>query len=80
MTVQPSPLAFAAGLTRGAPFPSRRDEGWRWSDLQRVMKSLPPESPPMALAPGQGPFHGLAAERGLFVNGRGPGTLTLSAT
>jgi Fe-S cluster assembly protein SufD len=77
VTAHPSPLEFAAGLTRGAPFPSRRVEGWRWSDLQRVLKALPPESPPVGLAPGQGPFHGLAEDELLFVNGRGPDTLVL---
>ena len=71
MTAQPSPLAFAAALTRGASFPSRRDEGWRWSDLQRVLKALPPQSPPVGLAPGQGPFHGFAADEAVFINGRG---------
>jgi len=69
MTAQPSPLEFAAALSRG-DFPSRRNEGWRWSDLQRVLKALPPESPEAGVAPGQGPFHGLAREL-LFINGRG---------
>ena len=73
MSVHPSPLEFAAGLTRGAPFPTRRLEGWRWSDLQRVLKTLPPESPPVGLAPGQGPFHGLAEDQLILVNGRGAG-------
>jgi Fe-S cluster assembly protein SufD len=77
VSLHPSPLEFAAGLTRGAPFPTRRLEGWRWSDLQRVLKTLPPESPPVGLAPGQGPFHGLAEDELLFVNGRGPDTLVL---
>ena len=72
MTVQPSPLEFAAGLTRGEPFPSRRVEGWRWSDLQRVLRALPPESPPAAIAAGAGPFHGLAEDEIAFWNGRGP--------
>jgi Fe-S cluster assembly protein SufD len=77
VTVQPSPLEFAAGLSRG-DFPSRRVEGWRWSDLQRVLKALPPESPPAGLAPGQGPFHGLTERELIFINGRGPqGTVRL---
>jgi Fe-S cluster assembly protein SufD len=46
-------------------------EGWKWTDLQRVLRTLPPESPPVGITPGQGPFHGLAQER-VFVNGRGP--------
>ena len=65
-------LQFAAGLTQGAPFPSRRVEGWRWSDLQRVLRALPPESPPAMIAPGQGPFHGLATAELVVANGRGP--------
>jgi Fe-S cluster assembly protein SufD len=51
--------------------PSRRDEGWRWSDVQRVLRELPPQSPPAAVAAGAGPFHGLAAQEFAFFNGRG---------
>jgi len=72
MSLRPSPLEFAAGLTRGGPLPSRRDEAWKWSDLQRALRASPPESPPGAIAFGAGPFEGLAGEEMVFLNGRGP--------
>jgi Fe-S cluster assembly protein SufD len=53
----------------GTPLPNRRDEGFRWSDMARVLKGVPPASPP-ALAPGwPGPFEGLADREFVFVNG-----------
>ena len=70
MTAHPSPLQFAAGLTRGEPLPSRRHENWRYSDLARVLRDRPPESPPVGLG-GEGPFAGLADRREAIVNGRG---------
>ena len=72
MSAHPSPLQFAAGLSRGAPFPTRRDEAWKFSDVQRVLKALPPESPEAAIAVLPGPFDGLAERELVFVNGRGP--------
>lgn len=76
MSAHPNPLQFAAGLTRGAPLPSRRVEAWKYSDLQRVLRETPPASPP-AEPSGQGPFAGLAALTLTFVNGRGPESATL---
>ncbi|MBW3560361.1 MAG: hypothetical protein KY449_11465, partial [Proteobacteria bacterium] len=73
MSVHPNPLQFAAGLTRGAPLPSRRHEAWKYSDLLRVLRELPPGSP-AAEPSGQGPFAGLAGRELVFVNGRGPET------
>ena len=73
MSAQPRPLEFAAALTQGAPLPSRRLEGWKWTDLQRALRTLPPESPPPAVSVGVGPFHGLGAAERVFVNGRGDG-------
>lgn len=69
MTAHPNPLQFAAGLTRGEPLPSRRHESWKYSDLARVLRELPPESP-AAEPSGQGSFVGLAAPELVFVNGR----------
>jgi len=69
MTARPNPLQFAAGLTRGAPLPSRRVEGWKYSDLARVLRDLPPESP-AAQPAGRGPFAGLADRELVFANGR----------
>jgi Fe-S cluster assembly protein SufD len=45
-------------------------EGWKWTDLQRALRTLPPESPPAAVTVGQGPWHGLAEEELVFLNGR----------
>ena len=73
MTAHPDPLAFAAALTQGAPLPSRRVEGWKWTDLQRALRTLPPETPPGGLSAGAGPFHTSGAPEVLFLNGRGPG-------
>lgn len=70
VTAHPSPLQFAAGLTRGEPLPSRRHENWRWSDLARVLRERPPESPHAALS-GEGPFAGLAGRGATVVNGVG---------
>ncbi len=76
MSLHPNPLQFAAGLTRGAPLPSRRHEAWKYSDLLRVLRELPPGSP-AAEPSGQGPFAGLADLALVFVNGRGPEAATL---
>jgi Fe-S cluster assembly protein SufD len=62
-------LAKAAGWMQGQPLPTRRDEAFRWSDLARVLRTVPPPSAP-ALAPGwPGPFEGLADRELVFVNG-----------
>ncbi|OYX31470.1 MAG: Fe-S cluster assembly protein SufD [Caulobacterales bacterium 32-69-10] len=53
----------------GGALPGRRDESFRWSDLSRILRAVPPASPP-ALAPGwPGPFEGLADREMIFVNG-----------
>ncbi len=70
MTAHPSPLQFAAGFTRGAPLPSRRTEAWKWSDLQRVLRELPPPSPAMQAAAGAGPFASVAERELVIANGR----------
>ena len=69
MTAHLNPLQFAAGLTRGAALPSRRVEAWKYSDLARVLRETPPESP-AAEPSGEGPFAGLADQQLVFVNGR----------
>jgi Fe-S cluster assembly protein SufD len=62
-------LAKAAGWMHGQPLPTRRDEAFRWSDLARALRAVPPPSAP-ALAPGwPGPFEGLADRELVFVNG-----------
>lgn len=65
----PSALTKAAGWMGGAALPGRRDEGFRWSDLAKVLRAVPPASAP-ALTPGwPGPFEGLADRELVFVNG-----------
>lgn len=50
--------------------PGRRDEDWRWTDLRGLIRAVPPASPE-ASAQGAGPFHALATDRVVVVNGRG---------
>jgi Fe-S cluster assembly protein SufD len=64
-----SPLSKAAGWMNGQALPTRRDEAFRWSDLARALRTVPPASPP-SVAPGwPGPFEGLADRELVFVNG-----------
>jgi Fe-S cluster assembly protein SufD len=70
-------LARAIASRDAADLPSRRDEDWRWTDIAGLIRTVPPASPE-GEAHGQGPFHGLADETVLIVNGRGPGSLTVS--
>ena len=39
-------IAKAAGWMNGQALPSRRDEAFRWSDMARVLRTVPPASPP----------------------------------
>ena len=62
-------IAKAAGWMNGQALPNRRDEAFRWSDMARVLRTVPPASPP-SVAPGwPGPFEGLADRELTFVNG-----------
>lgn len=62
-------LTRAAAWTNGAALPSRREEAFRYSDLSRALRTVPPASPP-AEAPGwPGPFEGMAGRELVFVNG-----------
>jgi Fe-S cluster assembly protein SufD len=64
-----SVLARAADWSTGGPLPSRRDEAFKYTDLARAVRALPPASPP-ATAPGwPGPFEGMADRELVFVNG-----------
>jgi Fe-S cluster assembly protein SufD len=67
--VAPNPLSKAAGWMNGQALPTRRDESFRWSDMARALRAVPPASPP-SVAPGwPGPFEGLADRELIFVNG-----------
>lgn len=54
--------------------PSRRDEGWRWTDLRGLIRELPPASPEAHAGPTTGgPWEAIAADEVLIVNGRPAG-------
>lgn len=64
-------------LNDASTYPSRRMEAWKYTDLYRHLREVPPPSPsaviPMA---GGGPFETLGGEPMVFVNGR---TVTTAA-
>jgi Fe-S cluster assembly protein SufD len=62
-------LAKATSWMTGAPLPTRRDEAFRWSDMARVLRTMPPPSPPSEAPGWPGPFEGLASREFVFVNG-----------
>jgi Fe-S cluster assembly protein SufD len=51
--------------------PSRRSEDWKYSDLRKLMREVPPESPAVRapIQPG-GPFQGIADAEIVIANGR----------
>jgi len=51
--------------------PSRRDEGWRWTDLRGLLRAIPPLSPEIEVAEG-GPFAAIASDELAYGNGRRP--------
>lgn len=64
-------LATAIRSRDVSTLPSRRDEGWRWSELASVVRSAPPLAGPIVVATG-GPFAELKAdEERIFANGQG---------
>ena len=64
-----TPLTRAAGWMNGQALPNRRDEAFRWSDMTRALRAVPPASPPSASPGWPGPFEGLADRELVFVNG-----------
>ena len=50
--------------------PSRRDEGWRWTDLRGVLREIPPSSPEIEVARNGGPFAALDTDELIYGNGR----------
>jgi Fe-S cluster assembly protein SufD len=65
-------LAAAIRSRDVSTLPSRRDEGWRWSELASVVRAAPPLAGAISVAPGGGPFADLPAdEERLFANGHG---------
>lgn len=61
-------------LKDASSFPSKRVEAWKYSDLRRYLREVPPPSP-SATVPlvGGGPFEALGGEAMVFVNGRAVG-------
>lgn len=76
-----SSLAKAASWTVGAALPTRRDEAFRWSDLSRALRVMPPASPPAAMPDWASSFHALATRVLTFVNGyeTGPDLVVLGS-
>jgi Fe-S cluster assembly protein SufD len=73
-------MSLARAIATGdlAALPSRRDEGWRWSDLRGLVRVLPDASPAYEGALPPAPFAGLTDEAIDIVNGRGPGRIDLA--
>jgi Fe-S cluster assembly protein SufD len=65
-------LAAALRADDVAKLPSRRDEGWRWTDLRGLLREIPPLSPEIEVAEG-GPFAAIAADELTYGNGRREG-------
>ncbi|MFT4913170.1 MAG: Fe-S cluster assembly protein SufD [Brevundimonas sp.] len=59
-------------LTDATTFPNRRVETWKYSDLARGLREVPPPSPP-GLIPGAGPFFAMDGDGVVFANGRAVG-------
>jgi len=59
-------------LQDASTFPSRRDEDWKYTDVRRWLREVPPPSPSAAVQ-GGGPFFGLGGEALTFVNGTAVG-------
>ncbi len=74
-------LAAAIRTRDVALLPSRRDEGWRWTDLRGLLRTLPAASPAGgAVAPG-GPWADVPADEFLVLNGahqHGPGLIRVA--
>ena len=62
-------LAAAIRTNDVDKLPSRRDEGWRWTDLRGLLREIPPRSPEIEVAEG-GPFASIAADELAYGNGR----------
>lgn len=67
-------MSLARAIKTGdlAELPSRREEGWRWSDFRGLVRTLPDVAPEAEVAPPPGPFSEMAEETVEIVNGRGP--------
>jgi Fe-S cluster assembly protein SufD len=65
-------MTLARAIKTGdlAELPSRRDEGWRWTDLRGLIREMPTASNPIAADVLPGPFDALAGHIVLVLNGR----------
>jgi len=66
-------MSLARAITTGdlAELPSRRDEGWRWSDLRGLVRAVPSAAPAHVGELPLGSFAAVDAEIVEVVNGRG---------
>ncbi|MGH7016279.1 MAG: SufB/SufD family protein [Caulobacteraceae bacterium] len=64
-------MSLARAIETGdlSELPSRREEGWRWSDIHGLLRVMPPPSPKASAPAHPGPFAGLAEREIILVNG-----------
>ncbi len=64
-------MSLARAIETGdlSELPSRREEGWRWSDIRSLLRVMPPLSPKATPPDRPGPFAGLAEREIVLVNG-----------
>ena len=65
-------MSLASALKTGDldQLPSRRDEGWRWTDLRGLIRQLPPASPPVAEVAANLDLSALKGPQYVYANGR----------
>ncbi|WP_282009267.1 Fe-S cluster assembly protein SufD [Brevundimonas aveniformis] len=65
-------MTTALDLANPDTFPSRRDEDWKYSDVRRLLRTMPPASP-VGVVHGGGPFFEQGGDALTFINGRAVG-------
>jgi Fe-S cluster assembly protein SufD len=74
-------MSLARAIATGdlAELPSRRDEGWRWTDIRGLVRALPAASEAYEGVLPPGPFRSLGGDVIEIVNGRGLESIDLAA-